>query len=52
MRFILSECVNASINISDKHTISVHDVTNAVLHPKEGKTDVLITSLLLLIHYL
>ncbi len=25
--------------ISDKYTISVHDVTNAVLHLKKGKTD-------------
>ncbi len=35
----LSECVKASINVSDKYTISEHDVTNAVLHPKKGKTD-------------
>ncbi len=34
----LSECVKASINVSDKYNISVHDVTNAVLHLKKGKT--------------
>ncbi len=26
----LSECVKASINVSDKYTMSVHDVANAV----------------------
>ncbi len=35
----LSECDNASINVSVKYTISGHDVTNAVLHMKKGKTD-------------
>ncbi len=35
----LSECIKASINVNDKYTISVHDVTSAVLHLKKGKTD-------------
>ncbi len=35
----VSECVKSSINVSDKYTISVLDITNAVLHLKKGKTD-------------
>ncbi len=35
----LSECVKASINVNDKYTISMHDVTNAALHLQKGKTD-------------
>ncbi len=35
----LSECVKASINVTDKYTISVHDVTTAVLHLNKGQTD-------------
>ncbi len=31
----LSECVKASINVSDKYTISVHDVTKYCFTPKE-----------------
>ncbi len=34
-----SECVKVSINVNDKYTISVHDVSNAVLHLNKGKTD-------------
>ena len=35
----LRERINASINVNDKYTISVHDVSNAVLHKKKGKGD-------------
>ncbi len=36
----LRECVNVSINVSDKYFISVHDVTNVVLvHMSKGKTN-------------
>ncbi len=35
----MREYINASINVSDKYTITVPDVTNAVLHLKKGTTD-------------
>ncbi len=36
----LREHVNASINVSDKYIISVHDITNADLHLTKRNTDV------------